>query len=85
MHRNFFYLIFSGEEIVSDSYKMVDVYEGTAFEIKSRLMAKGEDNIDIGCGNVPVRATYPERHVSIYQKLCLLPPQIVWQPYNQHF
>lgn len=31
----------------------------------------GDDIIDIGCGNVPVSATYPGRHVSIYQKLCL--------------
>jgi len=43
--------IFSGEEVISDSYKMEEIYDGVAIEVKGRMVVKGEANVDIGCGN----------------------------------
>lgn len=43
--------VFSGDEIVSDSYPFVELYEGVVVEIKSRMIVKGEVNVDVGCGN----------------------------------
>ena len=43
--------VFSDEEILSDSYPMKEKYEGVIWEIKSRWIVKGDDNVDIGCGN----------------------------------
>lgn len=43
--------VFSGTEVISDSYPFKEVFDGVAVEVKSRMVVKGEDNIDIGCGN----------------------------------
>lgn len=43
--------IFSDEELISDSYKMVEVFDGVAVEIQSRMVVKGDVNVDVGCGN----------------------------------
>jgi hypothetical protein len=42
---------FSGAEIISDSYPITELYDGVIYEVKSNMLVKGEDNIDIGCGN----------------------------------
>ena len=46
-----FYDIFSGEEIISDSYNMVEVFNGTIAEVKARFVVKKEGEVDIGRGN----------------------------------
>ena len=40
-------------DIISDGYKMTKVegFEGVVTEVQSRMVAKGEENVDIGCGN----------------------------------
>jgi|688.fasta_scaffold238674_2 hypothetical protein len=43
--------VFTNTEILSDSYKQEIIHEGTVFKVKSRLVAKKEDDVDIGCGN----------------------------------
>lgn len=43
--------IFSHEEIISDSYEMKWVFDNVGVEIESKYITKGEENIDIGCGN----------------------------------
>lgn len=43
--------VFSGAELISDSYPMAEVYDGVIYEVKSNMLVKGEENIDIGCGN----------------------------------
>lgn len=43
--------IWTGTEIISDSYKFEEVFGGVAVEVKSRLVAKGDDKVDVGCGN----------------------------------
>lgn len=43
--------IFSGTEVISDSYPSTEIFDGVAIEVKSRMVVKGEDNVDIGCGN----------------------------------
>lgn len=42
---------FTGTEVLSDSYKFIPDYEGTVNKVRSRLVVKSEDNVDIGCGN----------------------------------
>ena len=46
-----YYDVFSNEEIISDSYKMVEIFDGLVCEIKARWMIKKEGQVDIGCGN----------------------------------
>jgi hypothetical protein len=43
--------IFSAEEIISDSFDIVPVFDGVGGEVKSKLVIKGGVNVDIGCGN----------------------------------
>jgi hypothetical protein len=43
--------VFSEEEIISDGYNIKPLFDGVGGEVDSRLVVKGEDNIDIGCGN----------------------------------
>jgi len=43
--------VFNDEEVISDSYKFTEVFGGVAVEVKSRMVVKGEENIDVGCGN----------------------------------
>lgn len=43
--------IFTGTEIISDGFKFVPDYEGVVVKVKTSWVVKGEDNIDIGCGN----------------------------------
>lgn len=43
--------IWTDTEILSDSYKFEEVFGGVAVEVKSRLITKGEDKVDVGCGN----------------------------------
>lgn len=45
--------IFSDEEIISDSYPHTEPeeFKGVIWKIKSRWITKGEENVDIGCGN----------------------------------
>ena len=40
-------------DVISDGYKMIqpEGFEGVVTEIQSRMVVKGEDNVDIGCGN----------------------------------
>ena len=41
------------EDIISDGYKMSqpEGFEGIVTEVQSRMVVKGEENVDIGCGN----------------------------------
>lgn len=41
----------SSNEIISDSYKLNYIYNEVGAEVKSNYVVKGEDNVDIGCGN----------------------------------
>lgn len=43
--------IFSEEEFISDSYKMNLIYDGVIAEVQSRMVAKQDAEVDIGCGN----------------------------------
>ena len=43
--------IFSGNELISDSYPMTEIYDGVGFEVQSTMLVVKEDDIDIGCGN----------------------------------
>lgn len=41
----------TNNEIISDSYKLNLIYNDVGAEVKANFVVKGEDNIDIGCGN----------------------------------
>lgn len=43
--------IWTDTEIISDSYKFEETFGGVAVEVKSRFIVKGDDNVDVGCGN----------------------------------
>ena len=43
-----FFDVFSGDEIISDSYKIEKVFDGVGGEVKARWVTKGGENIDIG-------------------------------------
>jgi hypothetical protein len=43
--------VFTNTEILSDSYKQEIIHEETVFKVKSRLVVKKDDDVDIGCGN----------------------------------
>jgi hypothetical protein len=42
---------FTDVEVLSDSYKIVLEYEDVIGKVKSRMVVKTEDDVDIGCGN----------------------------------
>ena len=46
-----FYDVLSNDELFSDSYKPVPIYDGCGYEIASALVVKGVGDIDIGRGN----------------------------------
>jgi Translationally controlled tumour protein len=46
-----FFDVFSGDELLSDSYRMTQEYNDVVIVVPSRLVVKGEENIDIGRGN----------------------------------
>jgi uncharacterized protein with GYD domain len=43
--------IFSNDEIISDSFDMKMCYNDVGCKVKSNYIVKGEDKVDIGCGN----------------------------------
>jgi hypothetical protein len=43
--------VFSGTEVLSDSYKITLEYEGVIGKIKARMVVKQEGDVDIGRGN----------------------------------
>ena len=43
--------IFTDEEFISDSYNIVLIHEGVIGEVKSRMVAKQDVDVDVGCGN----------------------------------
>lgn len=42
---------FSGEEIISDSFEINEVFDGVGGEVKSKIVVKGGVKVDIGCGD----------------------------------
>ena len=40
--------IFGGDEIISDSFEITEVFGGAGGEVKSRLINKGAVDVDIG-------------------------------------
>jgi hypothetical protein len=38
-------------EIISDSYPWVAHADGAFIEVQSRMVVKGDVNVDVGCGN----------------------------------
>lgn len=42
---------FSGVEIISDSYKFTMDFDGVICKVKSRMVVKGNEDVDIGRGN----------------------------------
>ena len=43
--------VISGDEMLSDSYAIQEIYDGAAFEVPSRMITKGGEEVDIGRGN----------------------------------
>eukprot|EP00742_Colponemidia_sp_Colp-10_P000112 GILJ01000124.1.p1 GENE.GILJ01000124.1~~GILJ01000124.1.p1 ORF type:complete len:174 (+),score=41.69 GILJ01000124.1:121-642(+) len=43
--------LFTGDELLSDSYQLNEVFDGAGYEVESSMITKGAVNIDIGCGN----------------------------------
>jgi len=45
--------IFSTDEteIISDSFPWVVIHEGAVIEVTSRMVVKGDVDVDVGCGN----------------------------------
>jgi len=41
--------VFSGDEMVSDSYKMALIYNDACLEVAAKFVTKGNDNIQIAC------------------------------------
>ena len=41
--------LFSGDEMVSDSYKMTLLMNDAALEVKAKYVTKGNDNVKIAC------------------------------------
>ena len=46
-----YYDIISGDEMISDSYKITPVFDGVGAEVPSRLVNKDTAEVDIGRGN----------------------------------
>lgn len=40
--------IFGGDEIISDSFEIKEVFNGAGGEVQSRMVVKGAVNVDIG-------------------------------------
>ena len=43
--------IFTDEEFISDSYNIVLIHDGVIGQVKSRMVAKQDVDVDVGCGN----------------------------------
>jgi hypothetical protein len=43
--------LFTGTEVISDSYPWTALCDGAACEIQSRLVVVGDVNVDVGCGS----------------------------------
>ena len=43
-----YYDVLSNDELFADSYKLLPVFDGCGYEIKSTMVAKGVGEIDIG-------------------------------------
>lgn len=43
--------IITNAEIISDSYPWVSLEDGAIIEVQSRMVVKGDVNVDVGCGN----------------------------------
>ncbi len=43
--------LITGAEVISDSYPMTLLCDGAACEVQSRMVVKGDVNVDVGCGN----------------------------------
>ena len=52
--------MFSGEEIISDSFEITPVFDGVGGEVKSKLVALGGVTVDIGCGDAFGKGTPEE-------------------------
>jgi len=46
-----FYDILNDDELLSDSYKAVEVFNGTGMEVESKWVVKGAAEVDIGRGS----------------------------------
>lgn len=38
-------------EVLSDSYPITEVFDGVGYEVQSAEIVKGDEKIDVGCGN----------------------------------
>ena len=43
--------IFSGEELLSDAYKVDMLFDNVIGEVQSKMVAIKDAEVDIGCGN----------------------------------
>lgn len=43
--------VFSGDEMVSDSYKMTTLYNDACLEVQAKYITKGNEKVDVGAGN----------------------------------
>lgn len=43
-----FYDVLTDDELLSDSYKSEQVFDGTGLEVRARLVVKGAADVDIG-------------------------------------
>ena len=43
--------IFSGEELLSDSYPIVMLFDNVVGEVQAKMVAIKDAEVDIGCGN----------------------------------
>jgi hypothetical protein len=41
--------VFSGDEMVSDSYKMEMIFQDACLEVQAKFVTKGNDNVQIAC------------------------------------
>jgi len=38
-------------EVISDSYPFVMLYQDTVAQVQSKMIIKGDVDVDVGCGN----------------------------------
>lgn len=43
--------VFSGDEMVSDSYKQSIIHNGACLEVQAKYITKGNEKVDVGGGN----------------------------------
>jgi hypothetical protein len=43
--------LFTEAEVISDSYPFEMLHEGTVAAVESKLIVKGDVEVDVGCGN----------------------------------